>query len=341
MQDDMVIRSTQQGTHVAVRSLGIPGPTLGYAMAFAAAVIWGTLGVFAKFIYRYDVDPVVLVTLRGSIAFVTLLALLVVGDRSRLRVHREDLWFFALFGLIGVALNYTFYFEALRRTTATTAVILLYTSPVYVTLGAAAFFKERLTRAKVVALVVTFAGCFLVAGGYDPGLLALNPTGTLFGLGAAVTYASYTLFSKQVLKKYSSWTSVLYAFGFGSLFLLCPAGGRLRAATALPLQAWLLILGLAWGPTLAAYALYVRSLHYIEASHAGIVCMAEPAATAVLAYAILGERLALWQLVGAALVLAGVFILQAQSTQSRARGGQWSRRVPHEGGEVRGEGEVV
>lgn len=304
MQDGMEIRRTQD-TYV------------GYAMAFAAAVIWGTLGVFAKFIYRYDVDPVVLVSLRGSVAFLTLLAILVAGDRSKLRVQRRDLWFFAVFGLVGVALNYVSYFEALRRTTATTAVILLYTSPVYVTLGAAAFFRERLTQAKVIALVVTFAGCFLVAGGYEPRLLALNPAGILFGLGAAVTYASYTLLSKQALKKYSSWTSVLYAFGFGSLFLLCFAGGRLREVTALPSRAWLLILGLAWGPTLAAYALYVRALHHIEASHAGIVCMAEPAATAVLAHAILGERLAPWQLVGAVLVLAGVFILQAQSMEGK------------------------
>lgn len=319
MQDDMETRTTQEGTLVAARGLRLSCAAAGYAMAFAAAVIWGTLGILAKFIYRYDVDPVVLVSLRGSIAFVTLVALLAVRDRSKLHVDRRDLSFFAVFGLVGVALNYTAYFESLRRTTATTAVILLYTSPVYVTLGAAAFFAERLTRAKVIALVVTFAGCFLVAGGYDSRLLALNPAGTLFGLGAAVTYASYTLLSKQALKKYSSWTSVLYAFGFGSLFLLIFAGRRLGSVTALPLRAWLLILGLAWGPTLTAYALYVRSLNYIEASHAGIVCMAEPAATAILAYAILGERLAPWQLVGAILVLAGVFILQTPRPYGRAR----------------------
>lgn len=289
-------------------------------MAFTAAVIWGTLGIFAKSIYAYDLEPVVLVSLRGSIAFLTLLVVLAARDRGKLRVARQDLWFFAAFGLVGVAFNYLSYFEALKRTTATTAAILLYTSPVYVTLGAAAFFGERLTRAKVAALAVTFAGCFLVAGGYDPRLLALNPAGVMFGLGAAVTYASYTLLSKQALKRHSSWTSVLYAFGFGSLFLLCLAGGRLAEAAALPLRAWSLILGLAWGPTLAAYGLYVQALTRIEASHAGIVCMAEPAATAFLAYAVLGERMAPWQLLGAVLVLAGVFILQAQPIHGQGPG---------------------
>ncbi|MGE5593454.1 MAG: DMT family transporter [Betaproteobacteria bacterium] len=312
MQDDAEIHRTQS-TYT------------GYGMAFAAAVIWGTLGIFAKFTYMYDVDPVVLVSLRSSIAFLSLLAVTAVGNPSRLRLERRDFWFFAVFGLVGVSLNYTLYFEALRRTTATTAVILLYTSPVYVTLGAAAFFGEHLTQAKVVALAVTFLGCFLVAGGYEPKSLALHPAGALFGLGAAVTYASYTLFSKQALRKYSSWTSVLYAFGFGSAFLLCFAGRRLREVAALSPSAWLLIIGLAWGPTLAAYALYVQALRYIEASHAGIVCMAEPAATALLAYAILGERMSPWQLVGAVLVLGGVSILQARAV---GRGGRTAQRAP-------------
>ncbi|MEW6227636.1 MAG: DMT family transporter [Bacillota bacterium] len=300
---------------MAARNNAASGPTLGYAMALGAAVIWGSLGIFAKFIYKYDIDPVVLVSLRASIAFLTLLAALLVGDRGKLRLHRSDVLFFAVLGFVGVALNYMSYFEALKRTTATTAVILLYTSPVFVTLGAAIFLKERLTKAKVIALVVTFAGCFMVAGGYDPKLLALNPAGTLFGLAAAITYGSYTLLSKQALKRYKSWTTVLYAFGFGSLFLLCFASGRLHQVRMLPTQAWILILGLAWGPTLVAYALYVLALHCIEASSAGVICMAEPASTAVLAFIILRERLTAWQLAGAALVLAGVFLIQVRPAE--------------------------
>lgn len=301
---------------IALRQV-TPGPSRGYAMALGAAVVWGSLGIFAKFIYKYDIDPVVLVSLRASIAFLTLLAILLVRDRSKLRVQRSHILFFAILGLVGVALNHASYFEALKRTTATTAVILLYTSPVFVTLGAAIFFKERLTKVKVTALVVTFAGCFLVAGGYDPKLLALNPAGTLFGLAAAITYGSYTLLSKQALKRYKSWTTLLYAFGFGSLFLLCFASGRLHQVRMLPIQAWILILGLAWGPTLVAYALYVLALHYIEASSAGVICMAEPASTAVLAFIILGERLAALQLAGAALVLAGVFLIQMRPGEPR------------------------
>ena len=68
----------------------------------------------------------------------------------------------------------------------------------------------------------------------------------------------------------------------------------------------------ALGPTLGPYALYVKALSHIEAGHASIICMAEPAATAVLAYIILGERMEALQVIGAVAVIVGVLVLQLQ-----------------------------
>lgn len=291
-------------------------PVLGYILALTAAVTWGTLGIFAVLIYRYDIDPVVLVTARGVLASSVLLIILFFRNRSALHLDRADVPFFIAFGLIGVALNYLSYFEAIARTSATTAVILLYTSPIFVTIAASLLFKERFTWSKGLSLVVTLLGCFLVAGGYDPERLAANPAGIAAGIAAALTYGSYTILSKRSLSKYRSSTTVLYALVFGSLFLALFAGPRLGQLRGLPNQAWVLIAALALGPTLGAYAVYVKALSHIEASHASIVCMAEPAATAVLAYAILGEKMELPQILGAVTVVVGVLILQLGPTAS-------------------------
>ncbi len=291
-------------------------PVVGYALALTAAVIWGTLGIFAVLIDRYDIDPVVLVTARGTIASLALLIILSFTNRSALHMDRKDVPFFIAFGLVGVALNYLSYFEAIARTSATTAVILLYTSPIFVTVAASLLFRERFTPAKGLSLAVALLGCFLVAGGYDPKRLVADPTGIAAGIAAAVTYGSYTILSKRSLSKYGSSTTVLYALVFGSLFLALFSAPRLDQLWGLPGQAWGLIVALALGPTLGAYALYVKALSHIEASHASIVCMAEPAATAILAYAILGERMEAPQIVGAVAVVIGVLILQLGSTAS-------------------------
>ena len=69
-------------------------PRLGYVLALAAAVIWGTLGIFAKLIYAYGIDPIVVVSLRSSLAFIALLISFVILILSQLRIDIIDFPFF-------------------------------------------------------------------------------------------------------------------------------------------------------------------------------------------------------------------------------------------------------
>ncbi len=282
----------------------------GYALALSAAALWATLGLFGKFLYRYPVDPITVVTLRAIIAALTLGGILAMIRPGWLRVARSDLPFFALYGVVGVALNYACYFLALKWTTVTTAVVLLYTYPALVVLGAALFFKEPLDRPKLLALVMALVGCFLVAQGYDSTAIRLNLPGVLFGLGAAATMATYSLLGKRGVKRYLGWTVVFYAIGFGAVALTIWRGVGLVSVLNYPWQAWVLVVGLAWGPTLLAYSLFTLALNYIEAGRASIVATLEPVLAAGLAFVLLGERMALPQWSGAALILAGVVVLQ-------------------------------
>ena len=294
----------------------------GYLLAIAAAVLWAALGLLGKFLYAYGADPLTVVTLRATIAFITLLIALAVTKWRLLRLNRRHIPFFALYGLIGVACNYAAYFYALRWTTVTTAVILLYTYPALVTLLSALFLDERLNWAKGLALVLTFGGCFLVAQGYDPGALRLNLYGVLYGLGAGASAAVYSLFGKKALERYDSWTVACYAFGFGALFLialLILRSPQTLTAVRYPWPAWAAILALAWFPTLLAYALFIASMKHIEASKASIMATLEPVVASALAYLFLGEVMARPQLVGGGLVLAGIVALQVQRQAGEGR----------------------
>jgi len=281
----------------------------GYLLALAAAFLWATLGLFGKFLYRYPVDPLVVVALRALIASSTLGLILAWRNPAWLRIRRQDLPFFVVYGAVGVALNYACYFLALRWTTVTTAVILLYLYPALVVLGGALFLGESLTLIKGAALSLAFGGAFLAAQGYDASLLRLNWRGVLFGLGAAISMAVYGLMGKQRALAYAPWTITLYAIGFGAVSLTLWQGPALKGALDYPWQVWLLIIGLAWGPTLLAYSLFTAALAHIEAGQASIAAMLEPVLAAVLAYAVLGERVDTPQWLGGLLVLGGVATL--------------------------------
>jgi len=275
------------------------------------------MGILGKLAYRYGATPLPLVTIRATIATITLAVVLKLIAPKLLSISRRDVLFFALYGLVGVALSYVCYFYALKCTTVAVAVILLYLYPAIVTVMGALFFRERLDWVKWIALVAALVGCFLVVGGYNPSLLHVNLIGVLFGLGSGLTAAIYTLLGRWAVRRYSPWTIVLYTCAFGALFLLLIWGQRLAEAFHYPTIAWLIIVLIAWFPTLLAYMLFIASMRYIEASHASITATLEPVMATALAYFILGETLELPQLLGGVMVLGAILMLSRRQQQNK------------------------
>ncbi len=138
----------------------------------------------------------------------------------------------------------------------------------------------------------------------------VNPRGVLFGLLAALSMATYSIFGKRALARYPPWTVVLYAFAAGGLFLAVMSGPQLLSAVRYPAIAWLWILGLALVPSLGGYALYTIGLRDLPASQASIIATWEVVTAAFLGWLVFREHLAPVQYFGAALVCFGIGWIQ-------------------------------
>jgi drug/metabolite transporter (DMT)-like permease len=276
----------------------------------AGATLLGSLGAWGRAIYRYEGNPVVVVTWRALIGAVALAGLLAILRPQLLRIRPGDLPFFALYGFIGVTMNFWAYFSAVKFTTLAVAITLLYTYPAFVVLLSALFLRERLTSTKGVAVVVTLLGSALVAQVHQADWFQLNLRGILFGLLSGLSMATYSIFGKRALSRYAPWTVVLYAFSAGGLFLAGLSGLRLLQAIRYPVVAWLWILGLALIPSLGGYALYTFGLRDLQASQASIIATWEVVTAAFLGWFLFGEHLAAVQYFGAALVCFGIGWIQ-------------------------------
>jgi len=276
----------------------------------AGATLLGSLGAWGRTIYRYEGNPMVVVTWRALIGAVALAGLLAILRPQLLRIRPGDLPFFALYGFVGVTMNFWAYFSAVKFTTLAVAITLLYTYPAFVVLLSALFLRERLTSTKLVAVVVTLLGSALVAQVHQVDWLRLNLRGILFGLLAGLSMATYSIFGKRALSRYAPWTVVLYAFGAGGLFLAVLSGPRLVQAIRYPAVAWLWILGLALIPSLGGYALYTFGLRDLQASQASIIATWEVVTAASLGWFLFGEQPAAVQYLGAALVCFGIGWIQ-------------------------------
>jgi drug/metabolite transporter (DMT)-like permease len=281
----------------------------GLLAVVAATSLWATLGVVGKALYAGGAQALVVVAWRAILAGAALLAVLAVRAPALLRIPAGETPFFALYGFVAAA-NYACYFLALRHTTVAVAIVLLYTYPAFTSIAARVLYGEALDAAKVVALVLTFAGVVLVARGQDPRALQIDSAGIAFGLGAGITMAAYGLLGERATRIHSPWVTALYAFAFAAGWLTLAQGPRLASALAYTPVMWAGLLYMALGPTLLSYSLFLWAIQRIEVSRASLWTTLEPPVAALLAFAFLGETVDAAQGAGCALILTGIVILQ-------------------------------
>ncbi len=299
---------------------GGSGRAQGYLFALGAATAWGTLGIFYTVINRrYGLPPQTIVFFRAGIALAVLLVALALRRRQWLTIAPHDLPLFAALGAIGIAAFYLVYVYAIHVAGVSVAVVLMYTAPAWVTLYAWQRLGEGLDRYRLAALAGAFLGAALVAEVYAPGRLRLNGAGIALGLGSGLCYGCYSILNKHAVARYSPWTVLTFAllFGVPLLALAQPAAEVWRALTTPGLLAWLVALGI--GPTLGGGLLYAAGLARLPASVASIIVALEPVVASLLAFAILGERLAAGQLIGAALIVGSIALLGSRDLAKRPR----------------------
>jgi len=292
----------------------------GLVMVAGAALLWGHMGVLAKFLFnRGEVSPLPLAALRSLLAFSLLLLSLAFRRRRILAIPPGDLNRVAIVG-IALGLNNFLYYLTITFTTVATALLLQYMAPILVALSSTILFKERLSKVIVGALVLAMGGCFLMVKGYDPSALQLNLPGLLTGLSSASVFAFYTLASKRLLVRVMPWPFLLWAYAAASLFwsLFIPPWTLLQKGY--PPRLWALFLVIALFGTLLPFGLYLHGLALLPATHVSIMSTLEPVVGATVAYLFLDERLTLPQVVGGLLVIGGVLLVQLKTREVGAKG---------------------
>jgi drug/metabolite transporter (DMT)-like permease len=281
----------------------------GYLLITAASILWGTLGILAKLSFEHGVLPETLIALRLVISFATLSVVLAVFSKDSFKVKKTDALLFLIFGVFATALQRISYFYAVDLTTATVAAILFYTYPVFVTISASFFLKEKITSRELLAIILTFSGAALVVRAYDASSLKVNLVGIVFGLLSSLLFTLYFMITKKLRNRYTSWTLTLYGDGIGVLTLTPVISLSIPQITNFPLQLWLLIFTIAWIPSLLAYLLYSYALKYVKASKGSILSVIEPLSATLFSTIFIGENLENPQIIGIALALIGVVLL--------------------------------
>lgn len=268
-------------------------------MLILSMCIFGTIGWFVRAIRVPSAE----LALYRAVLAVLLIGGYLAATRQKIRfakIKREAL--LLLVSGVAIGINWILLFEAYRYTTVSVATLSYYFAPVIVTALCPILFRERLTGKQILCFVMSTVGLVLITGiGGSGGKNHL--VGILFGLGAALFYATVILlnkFIKQVDGIQRTFLQFLSASVVLTPYVLLSGGITLGSLDAI---GWvnLLIVGLLH--TGITYCMYFTALKQLPGQKAAILSYIDPLVAVLISVTLLEETMTLWQIIGGILIL--------------------------------------
>ncbi len=281
----------------------------GILLVVAAALCWSTSGIFIILIIRQSgLSAISLAFWRDLTTALLLLLGIVIFDPKLLKVKKKEIPWLIVMGSISIGVFHLLWNKAVVMLGASLATVILYNGPIFVTIMAWYLFREAITTRKIIAVILAAGGTILISGANSSGNWKILPVGLLTALGSAITYGSLSLFGKKLSGDFNAWTIMFYIFAFGSITLFIFQLGR---PDSFPFRTGILPLftGLVLLSTVTGFALYIMSLKILPASVASITATSEILFVLILSSIFLQERMDLWQVSGAVLVIFGVILV--------------------------------
>lgn len=260
---------------------------------------FGTIGVFVRHIPLASGE---LALYRAVIAAAALLFWQLCTRQSiRFSEIKKELPLLFFSGA-AIGINWILFFEAYRYTTVAMATLSYYFAPVIVTVASPFLFGEKLTPKQVFCFIMSTLGLVLVIG-VSGGGGSHDLLGILFGLGAAVFYASVVLLNKSI-KKISGINRTFLQF-IAAILVLAPyvymTGGIHLGSLNMTGAVNLLVVGIFH--TGICYCMYFSSLRYLKGQEASILSYIDPVVAVIVSLAVLRETVYPLQAAGGFMIL--------------------------------------
>lgn len=287
----------------------------GILYASITAVFWGFLAIVLKVIDN-DVEPETIVWFRFLIAFLMLAGWQASKDKSAFKLMLKPP-IVLIVATLALSWNYISFMMGVHFTTPSNAQLFIQFGPILLAVAGLVFFREKINKLQVIGFAVAILG---MAFFYRDQLLAFFDVQEKYNLGvaylltSAVAWATYAIFQKKLVVKYSTESLNLFTFGL-PIFLYLPFV-NFGSLLHLNWVTWLLLLFVGLN-TLFSYTFLSMALKNTEANKVSVIIIINP----VITFITMGiltqikvswiehERFSIYTIVGALLVLAGAILV--------------------------------
>lgn len=274
-----------------------------------AGTLWGIISIFVNQLRIIGFNSMQVVSIRVLFSALVLVFYLLIKDRQQLKIKLKDIPLFIGTGVGSIIFFNYCYFEAIDIIGgASIPALLLYTAPIFVMILSVILFKEKITKKKLISLVMTFLGLALVTGAFSSSD-KISIFALLLGLGSGLGYALYSIFGKFLVDKYSAITITTYTFVVATIFSVPFSGIVQNFDLLISLKGILSALALAVVSTVLPFLLYTKGLYGMEAGKASILATVEPFVATIVGVLFFKETMTSFKIIGMLLVLLAIIIL--------------------------------
>lgn len=275
-------------------------------MISASMVIWGSVGIFRRFI---PLPSAVLACSRGVIGTIFLILLVKLQQKQLFHhIGRKTIGLLILSGAV-MGVNWILLFEAYNYTSVAAATLCYYMAPTIVVLLSPLLFREKITLRKGICAVLAVVGMVFVSGIIESGIPSVSEfKGILFGLGAAVLYASVVILNK-LLPGIDPFEKTIIQLASSAVVLfpyILLSGQTIPENISSLTVVMVLIVGLLH--TGIAYAMYFGSVDNLRAQTVALLSYLDPITALILSALILGEKMTVFGIIGAVLIIGAAIV---------------------------------
>ena len=279
-----------------------------YVFIAMAGILWSTLGLFGNMLMERGLSSEQVAFTRLFIGFIVLSLYSLIRRPEVLKINLKCLLYCGAIGIICQRLFNKCYFKAVEVTGVSIAAVLLYTSPLFLAVFSKIVYKEKMTRAKIISLILCCIGAIMAVTGGVLDLEGINTYGIIMGIMAAITYALMPIISKNALKEFSSETILIYGFLFGAIFMIPSAKPveMIGFVTDMNVLPYMILLGVF--PAAMAYIFYAEGIaRGCELSIVGVVASVELIAASIIGWTVVGEVFTIGKAIGVAIMFVSAF----------------------------------
>ena len=274
-----------------------------------AGVLWGSAVIFSKILGSFGFTPLQMTVMRNAVSALALFLYILIKNSRQFKAPIKEIVLFVLSGLC-ILFTGTFYYTAMKMTTPSIAVVLMYIAPILVMAVSVLFMGERFNMLKGLAVAFAFIGCGLVTG--IIGGIKFNLLGIGIGALSGICYAAYNICAKIEMKRGNdAVTASFYCFLGAAIIgiLICnpvSLGNALSEATAKAVP-FIIAQGLFTGAI--PYFLYTLASKRLPAGIASATGSIEPMSATIISIVFFNEVLEIQGLIGILMILTAVLLL--------------------------------